>query len=146
MLEKPTVLFAAFFLMVVSVRAQSGEYVAAANPLDKVVTLSSETLPLTLEAYVTTLASPAVAPVPVGTASFALHLQASSVLLHLKKDHNQVTLQVINAIGNTVQISSEENLSVGFYELPVLDPGLPSGIYMVKMVINEHVSTFQAVR
>ena len=148
MLEKSTVLLTAFLLTVIAATAQSGGYaIASIGSLDKVAALPPDTQPLTPEAYATALAPIDVAPgLPVATASFAFHRHASSVLLHLKKDHNQVTLQVINAVGNTVQFSSEENLPGGFYELPVLDPWLPSGIYMVKMVINEHVSTFQAVR
>ena len=147
--RKTTILFAFLHLTVFTVVAQSNTSAIAHIGLpDNAVALSSGTKPLTSAAYQSALDSSATAPVSRAAAalSFTYYRQATSVLLHLKKSHNQVTLQVTNTIGNTVQLLSEENLVGGFYELPVLNQWLLSGVYTVRIVINEQVSTFQTVR
>lgn len=79
-------------------------------------------------------------------ASFTLLPQENSFLLHLKSDHNHVTMLVIDSVGDIVQTVSPDAATGGFYELPVLDGPHEPGLYVIKLVINEQVVTFRTIR
>ena len=82
----------------------------------------------------------------VSVASFTVHRQKSSLLLHLRQAHNKVELQVINSMGDVVQTTSPDDISSGFYELPVLSQPHEPGLYVVKLVVNERVIMFRTRR
>ena len=146
MLQKTTILFTTFIFAVVSVLAQSNAYAQSSKSGDNIAMLPTEAQPLTPEDYTAAMLSSSLSVEQPSAASFTLHRQDASILLHLKTHQNQVVVHITNAVGNVVQILSEENISGGFYELPILNKQTKPGIYVVKLIINEQVVTFQTVQ
>ena len=80
------------------------------------------------------------------TILFKQYHQTNALLLHLTEDHQRVSLQVTNAVGNVVQHSPKTTLAKGFYELPILYNHTKAGIYVVKIVIDDQVATFRTIQ
>lgn len=78
------------------------------------------------------------------SSSFVLHHQADAVLLHLKGEHNYVKLQVMSALGQVLQTTTQANLSGGFHELTLLSSSAEPTLYVLRLVINQEVITFSA--
>ena len=148
MIEKVILFIAVFLGGVLPVLAQSHEPTPP-PPNFRTQALSGIAQLVSVEEYITAtqVSSSSLPPVerlPAG--SFTLHRQKASLLLHLKDNHNQVALQVTNAVGNIVQTSPEIYSAGGFYELSILSNHSESGIYVVKLIVNEQVVIFRTVR
>ena len=72
-----------------------------------------------------------------------VHRKDHDLLIHLPQSSNYVQLYIKDALGNTVRLVAYEALSEGFYEIPLLTPQHPGGLYMARLVINQQVYTYQ---
>ena len=82
----------------------------------------------------------------LSTVLFKQYHHSNSLLLHLTKSRQWVSLQVTNAVGNVVQHSPKTTLAKGFYELPILNDHNKTGIYVVKIVIDDQAATFRTIQ
>ena len=141
------ILFLAFLLGgILPLLAQARQDTQSSGSAEsRIAMLATDSKSLNSEEYATAQSSATLPTGQILTNSFALHRQKNSLLLHLKDDHNQVSLQVTNAVGSIVQTSAK-NFTSGFYELPILNDRVAPGIYVIKLVINEQTITLRSVK
>ena len=91
---------------------------------------------------------PKPAPAPAESPAFSnlkerVHRKGYNLLIHLPQSSNYVQLYIKDALGNTVRSVAYKTLSEGFYEIPLLTPQHPGGLYMAHLVINQQIYTYQ---
>lgn len=75
--------------------------------------------------------------------AFTFHQKENTILLYLHNPDNQLTLRVTDSIGNTVQATERNDLDEGFYEFILFKESVRSGLYTIRLVVNEQFSNFQ---